>query len=94
MERMKHALHVGQLQRLRKIEGQVRGIARMIESERYCVDILTQLRAARAALRRVEDSVLREHVEHCVAEAIRSGDPAEQRGKVDELLAVLGRFSE
>ena len=94
MEEMEHALHVGQLQRLRKIEGQVRGIARMIEDERYCVDILTQLRAARAALRRVEDSVLREHVEHCVAQAIRSGDPAEQHAKVDELLAVLGRFSE
>ena len=94
MDEMEHALRVGQLQRLRKIEGQVRGIARMIEDERYCVDILTQLRAARAALRRVEDSVLREHVEHCVAQAIRSGDPAEQHGKVDELLAVLGRFSE
>jgi DNA-binding FrmR family transcriptional regulator len=91
---MKHARHVSQLSRLRKIEGQVRGILRMVEEERYCVDILTQLRAARAALRRVEDSVLREHVEHCVAQAIRSGDAAEQRGKVDELLAVLGRFSE
>jgi CsoR family transcriptional regulator, copper-sensing transcriptional repressor len=91
---MNHARHVGQLSRLRKIEGQVRGIVRMVEDERYCVDILTQLRAARAALRRVEDSVLREHVEHCVAQAIRSGDPAEQRGKVDELLDVLGRFSE
>ncbi len=91
---MKHAAHTGELQRLRRIEGQVRGIIRMVEDERYCVDILTQLRAARAALRRVEDSVLRDHVEHCVAQAIRSGDPAEQRGKVDELLGVLGRFSE
>ena len=91
---MKHARHVGQLSRLRKIEGQVRGIVRMVEEERYCVDILTQLRAARAALKRVEDSVLREHVEHCVAQAIHSGDPAEQRAKVDELLDVLGRFSD
>jgi DNA-binding FrmR family transcriptional regulator len=91
---MKHARHVGQLSRLRKIEGQVRGIVRMVEAERYCVEILTQLRAARAALRRVEDSVLREHVEHCVAQAIQSGEPAEQRAKVDELLDVLGRFSE
>jgi DNA-binding FrmR family transcriptional regulator len=91
---MRHARHVGQLSRLRKIEGQVRGILRMVEEERYCVDILTQLRAARAALRRVEDSVLREHVEHCVAQAIQSGEPAEQRAKVDELLDVLGRFSE
>ncbi len=89
-----HARHTGELSRLRRIEGQVRGITRMVEQERYCVDILTQLRAARAALRRVEDSVLREHVEHCVAQAIRSGDPAEQRGKVEELLDVLGRFAD
>jgi CsoR family transcriptional regulator, copper-sensing transcriptional repressor len=90
---MKHARHTGQLQRLRRIEGQVRGLVRMVEEERYCVDILTQLRAARAALKRVEETVLREHVEHCVAGAIRSGDAAEQRTKVDELLEVLGRFS-
>jgi DNA-binding FrmR family transcriptional regulator len=66
----------------------------MVEEERYCVDILTQIRAARAALRRVEESVLREHVEHCVAQAIRSGDPVEQKAKVDELLDVVGRFSD
>lgn len=91
---MKHARHVGQLQRLRRIEGQVRGIVRMVEEERYCVDILTQLRAARAALRRVEDAVVRDHVEHCVAQAVRAGDREEQRAKVDELLDVLGRFSQ
>ena len=66
----------------------------MVEEERYCVDILTQIRAARAALRRVEESILRDHVEHCVAQAIRSGDPGEQRAKVDELVGVLGRFSD
>jgi len=66
----------------------------MVEQERYCVDILTQIRAARAALRRVEEAVLREHVEHCVAQAIRSGDPAEQKAKVDELLDVVGRFTD
>jgi DNA-binding FrmR family transcriptional regulator len=66
----------------------------MVEEERYCVDILTQIRAARAALRRVEQAVLRDHVEHCVAQAIRSGDPAEQRKRVDELLDVLGRFAD
>jgi DNA-binding FrmR family transcriptional regulator len=89
-----HARHGGQLARLRRIEGQVRGLARMVEEERYCVELLTQLRAARAALKRVEDAVLREHVEHCVAEAIRSGDAARQREKVDELLDVVGRFSD
>jgi DNA-binding FrmR family transcriptional regulator len=66
----------------------------MVEEERYCVDILTQIRAARAALKRVEESILRDHVEHCVAQAIRSGDAAEQRAKVDELVGVLGRFSD
>jgi CsoR family transcriptional regulator, copper-sensing transcriptional repressor len=89
-----HARHTGQLQRLRRIEGQVRGLARMVETERYCVDILTQVRAARAALKRVEEQVLRDHVEHCVAQAIRSGDRREQQAKVDELVGVLGRFSD
>src|SRR5512147_2574929 len=88
-----HARHGGQLLRLRRIEGQVRGLVRMVEEERYCVDILTQLRAARAALRRVEEAVLRDHVEHCVAQALRSGEPAEQTKKVAELLEVLGRFT-
>ena len=91
---MKHARHVSQIQRLRKIEGQVRGISRMVEEERYCVDILTQVRAARAALKRVEEAVVREHVEHCVAQAVQSGDGVEQRTKLDELLDVLGRFSD
>jgi DNA-binding FrmR family transcriptional regulator len=89
-----HARHAGQLDRLRRIEGQVGGLVRMVQEERYCVEILTQLRAARAALRRVEESILREHVEHCVAQAIRSGDPVEQKAKVDELLDVVGRFSD
>jgi CsoR family transcriptional regulator, copper-sensing transcriptional repressor len=78
-------------QRLSRIEGQVRGIARMVEDNRYCIDILTQLRAVRAALRRVEDEVLGDHVAHCVEHAIRSGDAGEQRQKVQELLEVLAR---
>jgi DNA-binding FrmR family transcriptional regulator len=70
-------------------EGQVRGIARMIEEDRYCIDVLTQIRAIHAALRGVEDVVLKDHVEHCVEGAITSGDSAEQRQKVQELLTVL-----
>lgn len=77
--------------RLRRIEGQVRGIGRMIEEDRYCIDILTQLRAVRAALRRVEDAVLQDHVGHCVEHAIAGGDPADQRRKVQELLSVFAR---
>ena len=89
-----HARHRGQLQRLRRIEGQVGGLARMVEDERYCVDILTQIRAARAALRRVEEEVLRDHVEHCVAQAVASGNAAARQAKLDELVDVFGRFSD
>lgn len=77
--------------RLNRIEGQVRGIARMIEEDRYCIDILTQIRAVRAALRGVEDAVLKDHVEHCVEGAVASGNNAEHRRKVQELVTVLMR---
>ena len=77
--------------RLSRIEGQVRGIARMIDEDRYCIDVVTQIGAARAALRRVEDEILRDHVAHCVEHAIASGDAEEQRRKVAELMQVLAR---
>jgi len=89
-----HARHHATLPRLRRIEGQVKALSRMVADERYCVDILTQLRAARAALKRVEDAVLREHVEHCVRGVMTQGSPAERRRKVDELLDVIGRFAD
>ncbi|MCV0371465.1 metal-sensitive transcriptional regulator [Filomicrobium sp.] len=79
------------LKRLSKIEGQVRGISRMVEEDRYCIDIITQIAAARAALRRVEEAVLKDHVSHCVEHAITSGDADEQRTKVAELMEVLAR---
>jgi DNA-binding FrmR family transcriptional regulator len=78
-------------QRLSRIEGQVRGVSGMIEQDRYCIDVITQLHAIRAALERVEHEVLADHVSHCVEHAIRSGDAAEQRKKVRELIAVLER---
>jgi DNA-binding FrmR family transcriptional regulator len=79
------------LKRLSRIEGQVRGLARMVEDDRYCIDIVTQVAAVRAALKRVEEEVLRDHVAHCVEHAIASGDAGEQRKKVAELIDVLGR---
>jgi DNA-binding FrmR family transcriptional regulator len=79
------------LKRLNRIEGQVRGLARMVEGERYCIDIVTQLAAVRAALRRVEEEILRDHVAHCVEHAIKSGDKSDQRQKVAELMDVMGR---
>jgi DNA-binding FrmR family transcriptional regulator len=79
------------LKRLQRIEGQVRGLIRMVEEDRYCVDVVTQISAARAALRKVEEEVLHDHVAHCVENAIASGNKAEQRRKVAELMEVLGR---
>ena len=79
------------LQRLGRIEGQVRGIAKMVAEDRYCLDVVTQTAAVRAALRRVEEELLRDHVAHCVEHAIASGDPEEQRRKVQELVDVMAR---
>ncbi len=79
--------------RLSKIAGQVAGIRRMVEQERYCVDILLQIAAVQAALGRVGKLVLGAHVETCVSEAIRSGDEAERREKIDELMEVFSRYA-
>jgi CsoR family transcriptional regulator, copper-sensing transcriptional repressor len=79
--------------RLARIEGQVRGIARMIQDDRYCIDILTQLGAVDTAVEAVALKVLEEHVEHCVAGALASGDPAEANEKSRELLAAVQRFA-
>ena len=81
----------GLLNRLKRIEGQVRGLARMVEDDRYCIDVVTQIAAVRAALGRIEELVLKDHVGHCVEHAIASGDPKEQRAKIAELIEVLGR---
>ena len=69
----------------------MRGIARMVDEDRYCIDIVTQVSAVRAALRRLEEEILRDHVSHCVEHAIASGNKADQRKKIEELMAVVGR---
>jgi DNA-binding FrmR family transcriptional regulator len=79
------------LKRLGRIEGQVRGLARMVADDRYCIDVVTQISAVRAALRRLEEEVLRDHVAHCVEHAIAAGNKADQRQKVAELMDVIGR---
>jgi DNA-binding FrmR family transcriptional regulator len=81
------------LARLSRIEGQVRGVARMIEEERYCIDVLTQLQAIKAALKKVEEDVLKDHAAHCVAHAIKSGDVNDQKQKFDELVELFSRYS-
>src|ERR1022692_1309591 len=81
------------LKRLARIEGQVRGIARMVEEERYCIDILTQLSAVDTALEAVGLKLLDEHVRHCVTRALTSGDAAEAEIKTNELLQAVQRFA-
>jgi DNA-binding FrmR family transcriptional regulator len=79
------------LNRLNRIEGQVRGVARMVDEGRYCIDVLTQIQAVRAALARVETEMLKDHLGHCIEGAIVSGDKAEQRQKAAELIHLLER---
>ena len=88
---MKREIKNACLKRLNRIEGQVRGLSKMVEGDRYCIDIVTQISAVRAALRRAEEEILRDHVAHCVEHAIAAGDKADQRRKVAELMEVIGR---
>ena len=80
------------LKRLNRIEGQVRGLIGMVGEDRYCIDVITQVSAVRAALKRVEEEVLKDHVAHCVEHAISAGDRDEQREKITELMRVLGKM--
>ena len=77
------------VKRLKRIEGQVRGISRMIEEDRYCIDVLQQIQAIKSAIARVEDAVLKDHTSTCVESAIASGDSEEQRQKFDELVDLF-----
>jgi len=80
------------LGRLRRIEGQVQGLQRMVDNEAYCVDILMQVAAVQGALEQVEKLLLGRHIESCVADAMRSGSRGERQQKIDELLDVFARF--
>jgi CsoR family transcriptional regulator, copper-sensing transcriptional repressor len=88
---MRKEIKTSSLKRLQRIEGQVRGLSRMVEESRYCIDIVTQIAAVRAALRRAEEEILRDHVASCVDDAVRSGNRADQRRKIAELMDVVGR---
>ena len=81
------------LRRLRRIEGQVRGLQRMVEEERYCADVLTQVSSAQEALRGVSRAMLHNHLKHCAAEAIRSSDPERSEAMYEELLGLVFRVS-
>lgn len=78
--------------RLNRIEGQVRGVSAMVEEGRYCIEILTQVQAIKAALKKVEDELLKNHAAHCVEEAIRDGNAKAQREKFTELVDLMAKY--
>lgn len=87
----RHADHTSDLQRLRMIKGQVEGVEKMIRDGRYCPDILIQVKAATAALRSVELSILERHIRHCLGEAISSKNKKDAEKKIEEIILILGR---
>ena len=83
--------HASTINRLKRIEGQIRGITRMIEEDRYCIDILNQVQAVKTALRKAESEILKNHAAHCVEDAIKSRNPKHQREKFSELVDLFER---
>ncbi len=81
--------HEATINRLKRIEGQVRGVTRMVEEDRYCIDILNQIQAVKAALRKAESEILKGHAAHCVEHAIKSRNASEQREKFTELVELF-----
>ena len=85
--------HISQLQRLRRVEGQVRGVIKMIENKRYCMDILQQTRAISAALKAVENNIMEDHLTSCVASALKSNRKKDQANKIKEVIEVISKFN-
>lgn len=90
---MAHQHKPGLTSRLNRIEGQVRGVTKMVQEDRYCIDVLTQIQAVKAALSKVESEILKDHLHHCIEGAIVSGDANAQREKAAELVTLLARVS-
>lgn len=84
--------HESQLIFLRKIEGQIRGVQKMIEEKRYCVDIITQIQSIIGALRRVENEIFKKHLDHCVAGALKGSSQKEKEAKINEVMELIERF--
>jgi len=84
--------HSAQIVRLNRIEGQIRGISKMIQEERYCVDILTQIRSASSALAKVQENIFKGHLESCVKDSLEGSDSQDRQAKVEEILDILSRF--
>ena len=85
--------HDEQLERLNKVEGQIRGVRRMIEERRYCIDIVTQIKAVEAALKQVQLGVMEKHIHHCVVESLRAKKPEHLEQKVEEIVQVMARMT-
>jgi DNA-binding FrmR family transcriptional regulator len=90
--KMAHPSHEEQTVFLNRIEGQVRGVRKMIEEKRYCVDILTQLHSIIGAILRVENKILKKHLEGCVAYALKGGSENEKQKKIDEIIDLITKF--
>ena len=90
---LKPPSHTDQLQRLRRIEGQIRGVIKMIENKRYCMDILQQTRAISAALKAVENNILEDHMTSCVTTAFKSNKKKEQANKIKEVIEAISKFN-
>jgi len=84
--------HSTQVPRLNRIEGQIRGISKMIQDGRYCVDILTQIRSASSALAKVQENIFKGHLESCVRDSLEGDDTGDRAKKVDEILEILSKF--
>lgn len=87
----KNPSHETSLIALRRIEGQVRGVQKMIENREYCIDILTQIHAIKGALGRVEEKILEKHFQHCVTDAVKGSSEKEKQKKLDEILKLIHR---
>ena len=85
-------IHMDEIVPLRRIEGQIRGIQKMIEEKRYCIDILTQLSSVVGAIRRVEENILNRHLRGCVRESFNKGNKEDRSSKIDEVIEVLQKF--
>jgi len=88
----KYPDHSKEIKSLKRIEGQVRGIQKMVEEGQYCVDILNQVQAAIGALAKVEDGILERHLGNCVTKAVKSSDPVDRQTKIGELIHLMRRF--
>lgn len=84
-----HATHKSHLDRLKRIEGQVRGVAKMVEDERYCLDIITQIKAIKSALASVEKKITEDHLNHCLKRAVKSKEESEAQRAVEEIMTLL-----